>query len=57
MIPAQFRVLVAKRLKLACRVCPGVVLQASAPARLIVKRPRQGPLRRAYTRAAAGTGT
>jgi transposase len=34
-IPAQFRVLVTKRPKLACRVCPGVVLQAPAPARLI----------------------
>ena len=35
MIPAQFRVLVTKRPKLACRACPGVVLQAPAPARLI----------------------
>jgi transposase len=34
-IPAQFRVLVTKRPKLACRVCPGVVLQAPAPARLV----------------------
>lgn len=34
-IPAQFRVLVTKRPKLACRACPGVVLQAPAPARLI----------------------
>jgi transposase len=34
-IPAQFRVLVTKRPKLACRACPGVVLQATAPARLI----------------------
>ena len=34
-IPAQFRVIVTKRPKLACRACPGVVLQASAPARLI----------------------
>ena len=25
-IPAQFRVVVTKRLKLACRSCPGVVL-------------------------------
>ena len=33
--PAQFRVLVTKRPKLACRACPGVVLQAPAPARLI----------------------
>ena len=35
MIPAQFRVLVTRRPKLACRACPGVVLQAPAPARLI----------------------
>lgn len=34
-IPAQFRVVVTKRPKLACRACPGVVLQAPAPARLI----------------------
>jgi transposase len=34
-IPAQFRVIVTKRPKLACRTCPGVVLQAPAPARLI----------------------
>jgi transposase len=34
-IPAQFRVLVTRRPKLACRACPGIVLQASAPARLI----------------------
>src|SRR4051812_33865304 len=34
-IPAQFRVVVTKRPKLACRTCPGVVLQAPAPARLI----------------------
>jgi transposase len=34
-IPAQFRVLVTRRPKLACRACPGVVLQASAPARLV----------------------
>jgi transposase len=34
-IPAQFRVLVTKRPKLACRACPGVVLQAPAPARLV----------------------
>ncbi|MGK7864861.1 IS66 family transposase [Falsiroseomonas sp. E2-1-a4] len=34
-IPAQFRVLVTKRPKLACRACPGVVLQEPAPARLI----------------------
>jgi transposase len=34
-IPAQFRVVVTKRPKLACRTCSGVVLQAPAPARLI----------------------
>lgn len=34
-IPAQFRVLVTRRPKLACRGCPGVVMQAPAPARLI----------------------
>ncbi len=34
-VPAQFRVLVAKRPKLACRACTGVVVQAPAPARLI----------------------
>ena len=34
-IPAQFRTLVTRRPKLACRACPGVVLQAPAPARLI----------------------
>ena len=33
--PAQFRVLVTKRPKLACRACPGVVLQEPAPSRLI----------------------
>ncbi len=34
-IPAQFRVLVTRRPKLACRACSGVVVQPSAPARLI----------------------
>ncbi len=34
-LPAQFRVLVTKRPKLACRACAGVVLQAPTPARLI----------------------
>lgn len=34
-IPAQFRVLVTRRPKLACRGCPGVVLQAAAPERLV----------------------
>ncbi|MBV1798910.1 IS66 family transposase zinc-finger binding domain-containing protein [Siccirubricoccus sp. G192] len=34
-IPAQFRVVVTKRPKLACRACPGVVMQEPAPARLI----------------------
>src|ERR1700684_1781263 len=34
-IPAQFRVIVTRRPKLACRTCPGTVVQAPAPARLI----------------------
>ena len=34
-IPVQFRVLVTKRPKFACRACQGVVVQAPAPARLI----------------------
>ncbi len=34
-IPAQFRVLVTKRPKLACRACDGTIVQAPAPARLI----------------------
>jgi transposase len=34
-IPAQFRVIVTKRPKLACRSCAGTVVQAPAPARLI----------------------
>src|SRR6476620_6008423 len=34
-IPAQFRVIVTKRPKLACRACSGIVVQAPAPARLI----------------------
>ena len=34
-IPAQFRVLVTKRPKLACRACAGVVVQTPAPARLV----------------------
>jgi transposase len=34
-IPARFRVLVTRRPKLACRCCPGVVLQAAAPERLV----------------------
>lgn len=34
-IPAQFRVLVTRRPKFACRACEGVVVQAPAPARLI----------------------
>jgi transposase len=33
--PVQFRVLVTKRPKFACRACEGVVVQAPAPARLI----------------------
>ena len=34
-IPAQFRVIVTRRPKLACRCCTGVVVQQPAPARLI----------------------
>ncbi len=34
-VPAQFRVLVVRRPKYACRACEDVVLQAPAPARLI----------------------
>jgi transposase len=34
-IPAQFRVLVVRRPKYACRTCQEVVVQAAAPARLI----------------------
>ena len=34
-IPAQFRVIVTKRPKLACRACAGTVVQAPAQARLI----------------------
>jgi transposase len=34
-IPAQFRVLVVRRPKYACRSCPGTVIQAAAPPRLI----------------------
>ena len=34
-IPARFRVVVTKRPKLACRACPGGVLQTPAPARLV----------------------
>jgi transposase len=34
-IPAQFRVLVTRRPKYACRACDGVVLQALAPPRLV----------------------
>lgn len=34
-IPAQFRVLVCRRPKYACRACPGTVVQAPAPPRLI----------------------
>ena len=31
-IPAHFRVIVTKRPKLACRACPGPVVQAPTPA-------------------------
>jgi transposase len=34
-VPAQFRVLVVRRPKYACRACENVVVQAPAPARLI----------------------
>ena len=34
-VPAQFRVLVVRRPKYACRACEEVVVQAPAPARLI----------------------
>lgn len=34
-IPAQYRVIVTKRPKLACRACPGTVVQEPAPTRLI----------------------
>ena len=34
-IPLQFRVLVIRRPKYACRTCPGTVVQALAPPRLI----------------------
>jgi transposase len=34
-VPAQFRVLVSRRPKYACRACPGTVVQAPAPPRLI----------------------
>src|SRR4051812_31045494 len=35
MVPAQFRVVVTRRPKYACRACTDVVVQAPAPARLI----------------------
>src|SRR6202051_1654507 len=35
MVPAQFRVLVVRRPKYACRSCENVVVQAPAPSRLI----------------------
>jgi transposase len=35
MIPAQFRVIVTRRPKYACRACEEVVVQAPAPARLV----------------------
>jgi transposase len=34
-VPAQFRVLVVRRPKYACRACPGTLVQAAAPPRLI----------------------
>lgn len=34
-VPAQYRVIVTRRLKFACRACSGAVVQAAAPERLI----------------------
>jgi transposase len=34
-VPARFRVLVVRRPKYACRACPGTLVQAPAPSRLI----------------------
>ena len=34
-VPAQYRVIVTRRPKFACRACPGAVAQAPAPERLI----------------------
>ena len=34
-VPAQFRVIVTRRLKFACGACPGSLAQAPAPERLI----------------------
>jgi transposase len=34
-VPAQFRVIVTRRPKYACRICEEVVVQAPAPARLV----------------------
>ncbi|MET4038059.1 IS66 family transposase zinc-finger binding domain-containing protein [Bradyrhizobium sp. JR19.8] len=34
-VPVQYRVIVTRRPKLACRACHGVVLQHAAPERLI----------------------
>ncbi|WP_164230548.1 IS66 family transposase zinc-finger binding domain-containing protein, partial [Stenotrophomonas maltophilia] len=34
-VPAQFRVIVTRRPKYACRACEEVVVQAPAPARLV----------------------
>ena len=34
-LPAQFRVIVTRRPKYACRACEEVVVQAPAPARLV----------------------
>ena len=48
-VPAQFRVLVTRRPKYACRACEGAVAQAAAPARLIGR-----PADRSDRRACAG---
>ncbi len=42
-IPVQFRALVTKRPKFACRACPGVVVQAPAPSRLVGHLPSPVP--------------
>ena len=34
-VPAQYRVIVTRRPKFACRSCPGSVIQTPAPERLI----------------------
>jgi hypothetical protein len=50
LVPAQFRILVTRRPKYACRACEDGVMQAPAPARLVeaVCRPRP-PSRRSWS--------